>query len=75
MPYICHVTLKSNDTWHLKFSTLGKLRPLVILSPAIAEPIVKSNRSKQDVLQYLFDYVRFTGKSQRNILGFPARGY
>jgi hypothetical protein len=58
MPYMCHVTLKSNDTWHLKSGAVGKLRPLVVLSPAIAEPIVRSNWSKQDVRQYLFDHVR-----------------
>jgi len=61
MPYIADAVLRANLGWHLTFvcgMVVGTLRPLVVLSPLIAETIAKSGWSKRDVRQYLFDHVR-----------------
>jgi len=48
-------------TWHLTFlmgSAYGTLRPMVLLTPILAETIAKAGWSKRDVQQYLFDHAR-----------------
>jgi hypothetical protein len=45
--------------WQLVFTmgySYGKLRPLVLLSPVLAETIAKSGWTKADVRQYLYDH-------------------
>ena len=61
MPYIADAVLRANLGWHLTFvcgMVVGTLRPLVAISPLIAETIAKSGWSKRDVCQYLFDHAR-----------------
>ncbi len=61
MPYIADAVLRANLGWHLTFvcgMVVGTLRPLVAISPLIAETIAKSGWSKRDVRQYLFDHAR-----------------
>ena len=48
-------------TWQLTFmlgSAYGTLRPLVLLTPILAETIAKAGWSKRDVKQYLFEHAR-----------------
>ena len=48
-------------TWQLTFlmgSAYGTLRPLVLLTPILAQTIAKAGWSKRDVKQYLFDHAR-----------------
>ena len=58
-------------TWQLTFtlgSAYGTLRPLVLLTPILAETIAKAGWSKRDVKQYLFDHARMSaGELERNL--------
>ena len=58
-------------TWQLTFtlgSAYGTLRPLVLLTPILAETIAKAGWSKRDVKQYLFDHARMpAGELERNL--------
>ena len=50
-----------NNSWHITFTVgqgYGKLRPLMFLSPILAETIAKAGWSKQDVKRYLFEHAR-----------------
>jgi hypothetical protein len=54
-------SLANQNTWQLTFtlgSAYGTLRPMVLLSPILAETIAKAGWSKRDVKQYLFDHSR-----------------
>ena len=60
LPYIADGVLKQN-TWHLVFTigpSPGTLRPLTILSPIVAETLVKDGWTKQCIQQYFFDHCR-----------------
>jgi len=60
MPYIADAVLKQNG-WQLVFTvgvSLGTLRPLLVLSPIIAQTLARAGWSKQDVKQYLYDHAR-----------------
>lgn len=60
LPYIADGVLKQN-TWHLVFTigpSPGTLRPLTILSPIVAETLVKDGWTKQSIQQYFFDHCR-----------------
>ena len=60
LPYIADGVLKQN-TWHLVFTigpSPGTLRPLTILSPIVAETLVKDGWTKQSIRQYFFDHCR-----------------
>ncbi|MBI3938432.1 MAG: hypothetical protein HY323_15760, partial [Betaproteobacteria bacterium] len=60
LPYLADAVLKQG-TWKINF-TVGPLggtnRPLVVLSPIVAETIAKAGWSKADVKRYLFDHAR-----------------
>lgn len=60
LPYIADGVLKQN-TWQLVFTigpSPGTLRPLTILSPIVAETLVKDGWTKQSIQQYFFDHCR-----------------
>lgn len=60
MPYIADAVLKQNG-WQLVFTvgtSRGTLRPLLVLSPILAETIARAGWSKRDVKQYLYDHAR-----------------
>ena len=60
MPYLADAVLKQN-TWQLVFTdgtSPGTLRPLLVLSPILAQTLAKDGWSKQDVKQYLYDHCR-----------------
>jgi hypothetical protein len=58
-------------TWQLTFlmgSGYGTLRPMVLLTPILAETIAKHGWSKRDVRQYLFEHARTpAGELERNL--------
>jgi hypothetical protein len=54
-------SLANQYTWQLTFtlgSAFGTLRPMVMLTPILAETIAKAGWSKRDVQQYLFERAR-----------------
>jgi hypothetical protein len=70
LPYLA-VAVVRQISWQLMFAVsqgLGKLRPLLLLPPILAETIAKAGWSKQDVKQYLFDHARQSAKQVELIL-------
>jgi hypothetical protein len=64
MPYVTDRVLKEHG-FQVCFTVgngLGSLRPLLLLSPILAETIAKAGWSKADVKQYLFDNARMTAR-------------
>ncbi|MBW8783344.1 MAG: hypothetical protein JF593_01680 [Novosphingobium sp.] len=61
MPYIADA-VAAQTGWEIVFTvgglTYGTLRPLLILTPILAETIAKAGWSKGDVKRYLFDHAR-----------------
>ena len=64
LPYLADA-LVSHTTWEVIFTVgmaTGMYRPLLILSPLIAETIAKSGMSKQDVQRWLFEHARMPAR-------------
>jgi hypothetical protein len=60
MPIIADAVARQNS-WQITFTVggaYGTLRPLVLLSPILAQAIAHGGWSKQDVKQYLFEHAR-----------------
>jgi hypothetical protein len=61
MPYLAKSVEKQNS-WEIIFtvgmSSMGTLRPLLILTPILAETIARAGWSKADVKRYLYDHAR-----------------
>lgn len=61
MPYLADGVAKETG-WEIAFTqgglTHGTLRPVLIISPILAETIAKAGWSKKDVKQYLYDHAR-----------------
>ena len=60
LPYLADALVKQTG-WQLCFTigiSTGTYRPLLVLSPVLAETIAKSGWSKQDVKNYFFDHAR-----------------
>lgn len=60
MPYLTGFVVRLTS-WQVVFSTAGgggSLRPLILLSPILAETIARAGWSKQDVQRYLFEHAR-----------------
>ena len=71
MPYLADAVLKQN-TWQIAFTVgnaMGTLRPLLLLSPILAQTIAVGGWSKRDVRQYLFDHVRMPAWQFERYLG------
>ena len=61
MPYLADAMLQQHS-WHVCFTASqngGTLRPLVLISPVIAETIAAAGWSKQDFKQALYEQARF----------------
>ena len=57
--------VRSQSRWQLTFTmgyAYGKLRPLVLLSPVLAETIAKAGCSKADVKRYLYEQTFITAR-------------
>ena len=64
LPYIADAVLKQNR-WQVVFTaglSYGYLRPLLLLSPILAQTLARDGWSKADVQQYLFDHARPTAR-------------
>jgi hypothetical protein len=61
MPYLADGVAKETS-WEIVFTvgglTFGTLRPVLILTPILAETIARAGWSKDDVKRYLFDHAR-----------------
>ena len=60
LPFLADAVVRQNS-WQITFTMgqgYGKLRPLVLMTPIIAEAIAKAGWSKQDVKRYLFEHSR-----------------
>jgi len=61
MPYIADGVAKQNG-WEIIFTVgnlgLGTLRPVLILTPILAQALAKAGWSKDDLKRYLFDHAR-----------------
>lgn len=61
MPYLADGVAKQTG-WEIAFTvgglSIGTLRPILILSPILAETIARAGWSKRDVKQYLFNHAR-----------------
>jgi hypothetical protein len=60
LPYLSDGVVKQHG-WQIAFTigfSFGCLRPLLLLSPILAETLAKDGWSQDDVKQYLFDHAR-----------------
>jgi hypothetical protein len=71
MPFIADAVRKQNG-WQLVFTvgtSPGTLRPLLVLSPIIAQTLSRAGWSKQDVKQYLYDHTKITAQAFEDYIG------
>lgn len=71
MPYIADAVLKQNG-WQLVFTvgaSVGTLRPLLVLSPILAQTLARAGWSKDDVKEYLFEHARMAAWKFEAYLG------
>jgi hypothetical protein len=71
LPYIADAVLKQN-TWQLIFTMgvgYGTLRPLLVLSPILAETLAKAGMGKSDVKRYLFEHARLPAREFERYVG------
>ena len=77
LPYVADSVLKYH-MWQITFTTShgnGMLRPLVVLSPILAETIAKAGWSKSDVKKYLFEHARLPAwEFERQLREWNIRG-
>jgi hypothetical protein len=70
MPYICDAMVKQYS-WQLMFTVgqgMGTLRPLMLVSPIIAETIAAGGWSKHDLKRHLFEHARIPASQFERIL-------
>ena len=75
MPYLCDAMVKQYS-WQIMFTVgqgMGTLRPLMLVSPIIAETIAGWGWSKQDLQRHLFDHARITARQFERIEARHAR--
>ncbi|MBI3067774.1 MAG: hypothetical protein HYY79_02495 [Betaproteobacteria bacterium] len=77
LPYLADSVLKYH-TWHMTFTVShgkGSLRPLLVLTPLIAETIARAGWSKADVKRYLFEHCRMPAwEFERYLRDWTIRG-
>ncbi len=61
MPYLADGVAKETG-WEIAFTvgglTIGTLRPILVITPILAETIARAGWSKEDVKRYLFEHAR-----------------
>jgi hypothetical protein len=70
LPYLCDAMVKQNS-WQIMFTVgqgMGTLRPLMLVSPIIAETISGWGWSKQHLQRHLFEHARITAREFERIL-------
>jgi len=77
LPYLADTVQKFNN-WQITFTTShgnGMLRPLLVISPIIAETIAKAGWSKSDVKRFLFEHARRAAwEFERQLRDWNIRG-
>jgi hypothetical protein len=71
LPYLADALVKQTG-WQLCFTVgvaQGTYRPLLVLSPVLAETIAKSGWSKADVKQYFFEHARMPAAKFEKYIG------
>jgi hypothetical protein len=70
MPYLAEGVAKQTS-WEIIFTvgglTFGTLRPILVLTPILAETIARAGWSKNDVKRFLFDHARMTARRVETI--------
>jgi len=64
LPYVADAVRKQNG-WQLAFTvgvSYGYLRPMLLLSPILAQTLARDGWSKADIRQYLFDNARVSAR-------------
>lgn len=74
LPYLADALVRQTS-WQLLYTVAhgGRLRPLLVLSPIIAETIAKAGWSKADVKRYLFDHARMPAHQFERMQRWAAR--
>ncbi len=70
LPILADAVIRQTS-WQLTFTVgngYGNLRPLILLSPILAETIAKAGWSKRDAQRYLFDHARLPAHQFERIL-------
>jgi hypothetical protein len=70
MPYLCDAMVKQYS-WQIMFTVgqgMGTLRPLMLLSPILAETMAKWGWSKRDLKRHLFEHARIPAREFERIL-------
>ncbi|HEV8520015.1 MAG TPA: UGSC family (seleno)protein [Burkholderiales bacterium] len=77
LPYLADSVLRFNN-WQITFTTShgnGMLRPLVVVSPIIAETIARAGWSKAQVKRYLYEHARLPAwEFERQLRDWNIRG-
>lgn len=77
LPYLADTVQRFNN-WQITFTTShgnGMLRPLLVISPIIAETIAKAGWSKSDVKRFLFEHARLPAwEFERQLRDWNIRG-
>jgi len=77
LPYLAD-TVQKYHMWQLTFTVShgnGSLRPLIVVSPIIAETIAKAGWSKSDVKRFLFEHARLPAwQFERQLRDWNIRG-
>lgn len=77
LPYLAD-TVQKYHMWQLTFTVShgnGTLRPLIIISPIIAETIAKAGWSKKDVQRFLYEHARLPAwQLERQLRDWNIRG-
>ena len=77
LPYVADSIQRFNN-WQITFTTHhgnGTLRPLVVLSPIIAQTLAKAGWSKLDVKRYIYEHARRPAwEFQRQLRDWNIRG-
>ena len=77
LPYLAD-TVQKYHMWQLTFTVShgnGTLRPLIIISPIIAETIAKAGWSKQDAQRFLYEHARLPAwQLERQLRDWNIRG-
>lgn len=70
LPYIADAILRQTS-WQMTFTmsaTFGMLRPMLLLSPILAERLAGAGWSKQDVKRYLFEHARMPAEKLERLM-------
>jgi hypothetical protein len=77
LPYVADSVMRFNN-WQITFTTShgnGTLRPLIVLSPIIAQTLARAGWSRLDVKRYLFEHARLTASDfERQLRDWNIRG-